>query len=436
MRNTALITFVGGDAYTKEKHIRQILREENEDYGIICEDYDELDMIIPVLREQNIKNLIILHEDYNLDRFERAAHAEYDHLFEKVEVLQEQFFRLYEDAQQGQPAAAAPAQGQGQTQNQQGNISPSSQMTMQIEWFPKVNFMNATTQILLADKDAINNIQDVSKINIGLIVDKNKGYWFPNYFKLLWFLTKNNKFETLSKQSNFFWASLDKLKAHPVHNKYVSQMNHAKMSFDVYSAMNTVIEKVKKDPKAWIKDQGVQTLIKEDPALFEDKKAFVKELLNGYEYLKTLNVGDVQKSTPNKTDETGLLNKLGLASDVNTATENLKNMGLAGPMIVAKHFMDKAGKEKEEKDKKSGKPGEDGNVGDTADPYASFIAFGEQSVLIPLCGSEKSIYKGIRDLLGIKEEVKKPDDKTDTKKTENTTEKTENTTAPATGEQK
>jgi hypothetical protein len=81
---TALICFDGGIEYLKEKQIRSILKEENELFGINCRDYDELDDLIPILKESNINKLIILHEDKNLDRFEIAFNQEYKNLFEKI----------------------------------------------------------------------------------------------------------------------------------------------------------------------------------------------------------------------------------------------------------------------------------------------------------------------------------------------------------------
>ena len=83
---TAVICFEGGNDYIKKRQISKILREENERFGISCKNYDELDKIIPVLKEKGVNKLIILHEDKNIDRFERAAHIEFNQLFEKVEI--------------------------------------------------------------------------------------------------------------------------------------------------------------------------------------------------------------------------------------------------------------------------------------------------------------------------------------------------------------
>jgi hypothetical protein len=115
---TALICFDGGNEYTKDKQIRHILKEENEQFGINCKDYDELDSLIPILKEHNITKLIILHEDKNLDRFEVAVNQEYNHLFEKIEVLPEGFIRLQEI--QGPITGAAQAGGAG-TDARQGS---------------------------------------------------------------------------------------------------------------------------------------------------------------------------------------------------------------------------------------------------------------------------------------------------------------------------
>jgi hypothetical protein len=108
--NTALISFEGGLDYLKEKQIRSILREEKEPWGISCKDYDELDALIPILKEHQIKNLVILHEDRNLDRFEIAFKQEYGNLFEKIEILPEGFIRLKEAIPSGQAQQAGAAQ--------------------------------------------------------------------------------------------------------------------------------------------------------------------------------------------------------------------------------------------------------------------------------------------------------------------------------------
>ena len=83
--NTAIICFGKSNDYLRNKQLKQVLKEENEKQAILCEDYDELDRLVPILKEKNVSKLLILHEEYNIDRFERAAHAEYDHLFE-VEI--------------------------------------------------------------------------------------------------------------------------------------------------------------------------------------------------------------------------------------------------------------------------------------------------------------------------------------------------------------
>jgi hypothetical protein len=121
--NTALISFIGGNNYTKEKQIRQILREENEQWGISCKDYDELEVLMPILHENKIKKVIILHEDKNLDRAEAVIKQEFNHLFEKIEVLPEGFIRLYEadGGTAAQPGGAVAAATQGGAIRVQGN---------------------------------------------------------------------------------------------------------------------------------------------------------------------------------------------------------------------------------------------------------------------------------------------------------------------------
>lgn len=85
--NTAIVCFYGGNHYLLNRQINKILKEEQNPLAFACRDYDELDELVPVLREDfNIDKLIILHEDTNIDRFERAADAEYGKLFESLEI--------------------------------------------------------------------------------------------------------------------------------------------------------------------------------------------------------------------------------------------------------------------------------------------------------------------------------------------------------------
>jgi len=95
--NTAIICFGKGNEYLRTRQIKQILKEENEKFAILCEDYDDLDRLIPVLKEHyKTKKIIFLHEDKNIDRFESAAHAEYNHLFEVEIGVDFSKDRLYE----------------------------------------------------------------------------------------------------------------------------------------------------------------------------------------------------------------------------------------------------------------------------------------------------------------------------------------------------
>jgi len=83
--NTAVICFPGGNDFIKQKQIKQILKEENERKAILCEDYDQLDEVVQILREDGIKNLVIIHEED--ENFRNSVMEEYDTLFEKIEVV-------------------------------------------------------------------------------------------------------------------------------------------------------------------------------------------------------------------------------------------------------------------------------------------------------------------------------------------------------------
>lgn len=110
--NTAIICFNNGNEYIKIKQISRILNEENEERGILCEDYDDLEFILPKLYEANIKNIIILHGSENLDRFEQLIHNEYDHMFEFIEICEDSSYEhLYEADQQTQAAQTAQSGG-------------------------------------------------------------------------------------------------------------------------------------------------------------------------------------------------------------------------------------------------------------------------------------------------------------------------------------
>ena len=93
---TAIISFSGGNSYIKDRQIGQILKEDDVVYLHECKDYDELDLVAPILREFNIQKIVVLHEEYNIDRFEQAARIEYGRLFEKIEVIPD-FSKLREN---------------------------------------------------------------------------------------------------------------------------------------------------------------------------------------------------------------------------------------------------------------------------------------------------------------------------------------------------
>lgn len=96
--NTAVICFKGGNSYTREKQLRRVLFEEQEPTAIECTDYDELEQLIPVLYEAGVSNIVLMHEDYNIDRFESVVLSEYEHLFERIEVIPDfSKERLFED---------------------------------------------------------------------------------------------------------------------------------------------------------------------------------------------------------------------------------------------------------------------------------------------------------------------------------------------------
>jgi len=85
--NTAVILFKGGNPYIQNKQLKQVLKEEREQRGILCENYDELEELMTILNENKIPNVIILHENKNLDNFISIIDNEYGQLFEKIEVI-------------------------------------------------------------------------------------------------------------------------------------------------------------------------------------------------------------------------------------------------------------------------------------------------------------------------------------------------------------
>jgi hypothetical protein len=48
---TAVLFFEEGNLYIKDHQLSKILREENEPFGIRCRDYDDVDYIMPILKE-------------------------------------------------------------------------------------------------------------------------------------------------------------------------------------------------------------------------------------------------------------------------------------------------------------------------------------------------------------------------------------------------
>ena len=394
MKHTALITFSGGNEYTKEKQIRQILKEENEDYGLLCEDYDELDQLVPVLRENNIKKLIILHEDKNIDRFEKAAHLEFDHLFEKIEVLPEQFFRLYEAVPVGVPANAAQAQGQNVVQQPQQQ--PQQQLTMTLG-FPSINFVNAATSMLLVDHNLNVDISD--KVKVGLLLDPNQGYWFPYYFKLIYALNPGkDSFKMIANHpENIIWGPLNIAQAR--FPKIYGNHRTAAQSLNVYSAAKKAWEEAEKDPKKWQTNEAVKKLKNDNLELFEDKKEFCKQLVINCKKAKDFaNMSKMRKSEKQDDDE-NYLNYMGLQKDKETITSNLEKAGF-GPLMQTVDYLTRPKNKSGDSEEESQEENKKGNMEDEdIDQLASFIAAGQESVLTILCGDGDDIYKGAKERL-------------------------------------
>jgi hypothetical protein len=95
---TATICFDGVvDEYNRDKQLRSILNETKEPFGFLCKDYDEMDALMPILKEKGVTKVVLLHEDSSyFSRFVQAATEEYGHLFKSIEVWEENFHRLHE----------------------------------------------------------------------------------------------------------------------------------------------------------------------------------------------------------------------------------------------------------------------------------------------------------------------------------------------------
>jgi hypothetical protein len=176
---TALICFEGGNEYTKEKQIRAILKEENEQFGICCKDYGELDAIMPILKEQGIQKAIILHEDRNLDRFEIAARQEYSFLKE-LEILPEGFIRLKEAGGltgQATPGQAAQAGKQGTSVATRGSQLQQKQQNPGTANFSKI-IIYGPNPLLEGTKDVgIVPADDILIISILSLQPAKTGLW-------------------------------------------------------------------------------------------------------------------------------------------------------------------------------------------------------------------------------------------------------------------
>lgn len=119
--NTAVICFKGGNSYTREKQLRRVLFEEQERAAIECADYDELEKLIPVLYEAGVSNIVLMHEDYNIDRFESVILSEYEHLFERIEVISDfSKERLFEDYTTSEQSGST-------TQNQRSGLATAGE---------------------------------------------------------------------------------------------------------------------------------------------------------------------------------------------------------------------------------------------------------------------------------------------------------------------
>ena len=372
--NTAIICFSGGNEYLKQKQIANVLREEREQYGIRCKNYDELDRLIPVLREMKVKKLVLLHEDHNIDRFERAAHAEYNHLFE-VEIgidFSKEERRLYEAGGGGTVTT-----GEGVQQGQQGGTAQRGDQKEQATtlWIFPINplVMGAVSQI-----GGVNLPTDESIVvaNISSIKCESDGFWGMSAIENS-SLIKGGKIGGKKYAFARSWGGIQRLfpsvttiQGPPNLLKSIGCPNGTVMNpqtrqnvtykhvppevnFDPgQNALNAfnIGAKIVADQKSTKVDDSKVQQWTQDP--YAHKTGFLIKCLADIQWA-VQNKGKDEATADGKSFVDQALQQFGFYEDIATMSKNLQNGGMALLVDAAKLIADKVGEKKDKKDSKT-----------------------------------------------------------------------------------